>query len=86
LRNPAPVDGLSHYLKGFNQPFGGAGLRWPIHSYGHKMAMTQENWGFNHSMAMETQGQVTGSMDDGSVLWMAARVGFPCDPQLLSPM
>ena len=31
--NPAPVEKrsfLSHYLKGFNHPFGGAGFRWPI--------------------------------------------------------
>jgi hypothetical protein len=26
------IDGLSHYLWGFNHPFGGAGFRWPIHS------------------------------------------------------
>ena len=26
------IDGLSHYSKGFNHHFGGAGFRWPIHS------------------------------------------------------
>ena len=29
------IDDVSHYLRGFYHPFGGAGFRWPIHSIIH---------------------------------------------------
>ena len=45
-KSPVENGGLSHYVQGFNHPFGGAGFRWPIRRISKSTGSSSSLWTF----------------------------------------